>query len=207
MTGLILATVYLYGYLSVFDWHLIWVVQYADLIGFAVVAAGVIAGFAAIILPIVENVIYSGVPKGQPNWFFIAVSAVAFAGLLGLAIYAEYRTSDPHYMHIFYACMSVFVLVVLSAFIGSHAHFRSWPNPWRATWIFMLAILGAFWFGQWLGYSILEQHGPDYDVYLKRETLNGVRVVMAMSHRMIFYSSKTIYIVPTDDVLRIVIQK
>jgi hypothetical protein len=88
---------------------------------------------------------------------------------------------------------------------GTHVHFRNWPTPWRAAWMFMLAILGTYYFGQWLGYSILEQHGPDYDVYLKRETLNGVRVVMAMSHHTILYSNKTIYIVPTDEVVRIVI--
>jgi hypothetical protein len=205
VSGIVLATVYLYGYLSVFDWHLIWVVQYPDVLGFALIAVGVIAGFATLIPALVENVVYSGLPKGQANWLFVAVSIAAFIAILGLNVYGEYKSLKPHYFRISMAGGLVFMMACLAFTIGRHAHFHYWPTPWGATWIFASAIAGAFLFGQWLGYSISEQRGLDYDVYLKHETLNGVRVVMAMSHHMILCSNKTIYIIPTDDVVRIAI--
>jgi hypothetical protein len=206
--GVLLATVFLYGYLSVFDWHLIWIVQYQDVLGFALMAVGVIAGFGALILTSVENVVlYSGLPQGQPKWVFISVSVGAFILAIGLSIHAEYKSPDPHYNHIINASLCFFMLVALAFVIGRAVHFRTWPNPWGIIWIFFLAIFGAYSFGQWLGYSILEERGTAYDVYMKNETLNGAHIVMATSHHMILYSDKTIYVVPTDEVNKVIEHK
>jgi hypothetical protein len=42
--GITLATTFFGAYLSVFDWRLLWYVQYTDVLTFGVIAIGVISG-------------------------------------------------------------------------------------------------------------------------------------------------------------------
>src|ERR1700681_2783984 len=42
--GILLATTFLASYLTVFDWHLLWFVQYTDILTFGLVALGIISG-------------------------------------------------------------------------------------------------------------------------------------------------------------------
>ena len=58
--------------------------------------------------------------------------------------------------------------------------------------------------GMWLGSSVLESRGYNEDIYLKNETISGVKLIMMMSSHTIFYKDQGVYVVPTTDVLRIV---
>jgi hypothetical protein len=44
LLGVTLSTTFLAAYLSVFEWHLLWFVQYTDIITFGLLAVGVITG-------------------------------------------------------------------------------------------------------------------------------------------------------------------
>jgi hypothetical protein len=197
VTGVFLATVFLYGYLSVFDWHLIWIVQYQDILTFALVAVGLVAGFSTLV-PIVLQTLQTGFTKENLVSVLAGVSGIII--VLGLSIFAEYSSPDPHYQRFVFAGMSITSLVGLAIFISVPASFPRWPGPLEAAWIFAFGILVPFSLGQCLGYYILEERGLGYDIYMKNETLAGARIVMATSHHMIVYSNKIIYIVPTNDV-------
>jgi hypothetical protein len=61
----------------------------------------------------------------------------------------------------------------------------------------------AFVLGTWLGYSVLESRTETQDIYLRSETIPGAKLIMVMSHHVIFYKEKNVYVVPTEDVRRI----
>ena len=55
-----LATIFLSAYLSVFDWHLIWFVQYTDIITFGLLALAVLSGFVGFLLVAAQMVLAVG---------------------------------------------------------------------------------------------------------------------------------------------------
>ena len=55
--GVALATTFLAAYLSVFDWHLMWFVQYTDILTFGLIAVGVISGSLTFIQSASQTVI------------------------------------------------------------------------------------------------------------------------------------------------------
>src|ERR1700753_3661436 len=46
VTAVLSSTVFLYGYLSVFDWRLIWVIEYSDVLKFGLIVLAFLASFA-----------------------------------------------------------------------------------------------------------------------------------------------------------------
>src|SRR6266481_9596805 len=44
LLGVTISTMFLAAYLSVFDWHLLWFVQYSDIITFGLIAVGIVGG-------------------------------------------------------------------------------------------------------------------------------------------------------------------
>jgi hypothetical protein len=87
--GVTLATIFLASYLSVFDWHLLWFVQYTDIITSGLVALGVLGGsltllqvFATTVLDAAEK---SGVKRSHWNiagLIFVLLSALILIGMI-----------------------------------------------------------------------------------------------------------------------------
>jgi hypothetical protein len=55
-------------------------------------------------------------------------------------------------------------------------------------------------FGQWLGYSVLENAQFDQNVQLKDRMLNGTKLVIVMSRFTVLLKDRLLYVVPTADV-------
>lgn len=204
VAGVVLATVFLYGYLNVFDWRLLWLIQYPDILTFALVAIGVVGGSATFLPNAIETVIYTGIARGRPNWLFMSIIGVMVVLLLGLGIYGEYNRPDPHYLHFFYGRFCILIVAFGTVMIARMYHFGAWTNAGAWAWASVSAIFGAYIFGTWLGYSVLETSGRTYDLYLKDSTINDAKLVLMMSHHTIFYKDKSVYVVQTDAVKEIV---
>src|SRR5712691_3115650 len=59
------ATVFLYTYLSVFDWNLIWIVEYPDILKFGLVAVAIISGFISIIQSLINQLLLVTESEGK----------------------------------------------------------------------------------------------------------------------------------------------
>ena len=147
IVGLVLATVFLYGYLSMFDWHLIWIVPYPEIVTFALVAVGVLGVFATIIPSVIESVVYwSGIPSGNPRWAYITVMALMIIFGFGSSIYAEHKALDPHYFHIVFGYSFVLGLAIVAFVIARVVHLGGRPrvNAWVIAWACASAIAVAY---------------------------------------------------------------
>src|SRR5262249_55864780 len=51
------STLFLYGYLSVFDWQLIWIIEYTDILKFGLVVLAVASGIFFFVLALITNLI------------------------------------------------------------------------------------------------------------------------------------------------------
>jgi hypothetical protein len=45
IVGIFCSTIFLYGYIRVFDWHLIWIIEYGDVLKFGLVVVAFMAAF------------------------------------------------------------------------------------------------------------------------------------------------------------------
>src|SRR5437762_5425217 len=64
-----LATIFLSAYLSVFDWQLMWFVQYTDIITFGLLALGVLSGSVTLLQSLAQTVLAGRTPQQRRNGF------------------------------------------------------------------------------------------------------------------------------------------
>jgi hypothetical protein len=62
LIGVALSTTFLAAYLSVFDWHLLWFVQYTDIITFGLLALGIVSGSITLLQGFVQTVLTGPTP-------------------------------------------------------------------------------------------------------------------------------------------------
>jgi hypothetical protein len=126
--GLGFSTIFLSAYLYVFDWHLIWIVQSADVITFGLIAAGVIASSLLLLYSILSSLLTIRMPNGKLNWQFIIVSGAV--ALLGLAfqVYGEHAGPSPRYFHLAAGWVTIFSVVAFLSLVASHFNASRWPT-------------------------------------------------------------------------------
>jgi hypothetical protein len=203
VVGVTLAMAFLYGYLRIFDWRLLWVIQYQDVLTFGLVALGLVVGLGTVLPTIVDQVLQTGIAKGTPNWTFISVAIAFLALFVAFNIYAEHRRADPHYFHILLGWGILLTVAFGALMIARMVHLGLIPTAWSFAWGATTIVLVMGSFGTWLGMSVLESNEYS-DVYLKGQTLTKAKLVMMMSHHTILYWEKTVYVVPTTEVIKIV---
>jgi hypothetical protein len=114
-----LATIFLSSYLSVFDWHLIWFVQYTDVITFGLVAVGLIGGSFMLLNSLTQAWLdmMSLTPASKRRWL-IGLTSTAVV-LVGLEIWGATRQHEG-YFHIVNGVLSIGGSVVLILIILWH---------------------------------------------------------------------------------------
>jgi hypothetical protein len=180
VSGITLAIVFLFSYLSAFSWRLIELIQYVDVITFGVIAAGIVSGSIISITNIVESWLRLRTLKtrGEKRVFIIVLCVVA-AAIFGLYLWAEIRAKNE-YMHTVYGA----VLIGMTVF-GLVAVVRQISAGQKLTAAFVLnyaifAILLTGFAGQWLAYTVQERSDFDQDVLTKSKEFKSAKVVMIM---------------------------
>ena len=126
LIGVAFATTVLAAYLSVFDWHLIWFVQYPDIITFGLIALGVVPGSALFLLPVAQGMLVERKADGSfgRNGLIWIVSVIAV--LIALTIWGAVRKGDS-YSHIFSAVTALGSAIGLLSIIASLI--KNWKVP------------------------------------------------------------------------------
>ena len=86
LIGIALSTTFLAAYLSVFDWHLLWFVQYTDVITFGLLAIGIITGSLTFIQASAQTVLGLFGMKGRARWTHGIFLAYFIALIVGFEI-------------------------------------------------------------------------------------------------------------------------
>ena len=106
--GIGLATIFLYAYLSVFDWHLIWFVQYADIITFGLIVVGTIGGSLIIFQSLAQTLLDIGSLSRKSKWFCLIGLGFISLAIIAVNINDAVRQREG-YLHILFGAL-VFAL-------------------------------------------------------------------------------------------------
>lgn len=200
VVGVIFSTIFLYAYLSMFDWRLFWVVQYQDVLTFALIAIGAFGGFSTFLIS-AADIFFSG--KLTPR--SIAVLLIISLVMLGVYLFLEHATKNPDYSHVIIGYLTVIMVVSLELLILETFMSGRKPTTRWIAFIATAAIATTVVVGVSLAYSVSVSRDRDSDVYLvSGKSIDKAMVILMMSHHTILYKDNTTYIVPTTDISQIV---
>lgn len=196
--GVGLATIFLAAYLTVFDWHLLWFVQYTDILTFGLIAAGVISGSLLFLQGAVQAVLSWFKLDAWNKRIALIVVCLLIVGFVVFNVWGSVREGQGYFHILLGVLLLAFGVIVIVRIIG-HAISRALPTAGQFTSLMILLGLIAIYCGQWLGYSVLES-GTLLDVNTKNGTMTHVKLIIVMSRDTILLKDKNILVVPTGDI-------
>jgi hypothetical protein len=198
LLGVTLSTMFLAAYLSVFDWHLLWFVQYSDIITFGLLAVGVITGSLTFIQSAAQTVLGLFGMKSRERWKLGIFLFVLVACIMGVEMWGSIKAGQG-YFHILMGVTVLGLGIVLIMQIMGYIATRTLPNLSQSFFLFLSLSFTTLSLGQWLGYSVQES-AKGQEIALKDKTLNDMKVVLVMSRHTILLKDGMLYIVPTADI-------
>jgi hypothetical protein len=99
IAGVGLASIFVASYLSVFDWHLLWFVQYTDIVTFGLVVVGIIGGSILVVQSLTQTVLGAVAMQGKSKRRSIIILVVISLLLLASQLYWPILHGEP-YFHI-----------------------------------------------------------------------------------------------------------
>jgi hypothetical protein len=194
-----------FAYLSVFDWTVIWVVEYSDLAKFLLMSIALLAGVLTIVTNIGENVYLwlaqKDVSRRKIVWLIVGLWSVLLVGNL----YSDYyRQSGQYEFHIlqFLSILMIMLLVWMGLRSANAIKNLNW---WAMYNSLVFVLLAATLFGRMAGVNIRDVNQNRYDVWLTSGTrLMDVKIVMLLSHHSIFSIGSQVVVIPSSEIKRII---
>jgi hypothetical protein len=155
LVGVALSTIFLAAYLSVFDWHLLWFVQYTDIITFGLLALGIIGGSLTFIQSAAQTVLGLFGMKGRARWSHAIFLLVLVAFIMTFEIWGSVKAGQG-YFHILIGATVLGLAIVLIMQIMGYIATATLPNLSQAFFLFLSLGFATLSLGQWLGYSVQE---------------------------------------------------
>jgi hypothetical protein len=199
LVGVVLSTTFLAAYLSIFDWHLLWFVQYTDIITFGLLALGIVSGSIALLQSAVQTVL-AGKTFEQRRSGLVILVALWIVGT-ALSIWGAVH-SGQGYFHILSGVVVFGAAVTLIFIVASHVEAHTLPTAVQWTFMLLLLVTTAAGLGRWLGESVQETANFNQDVYLKDQLLNNVKLVIVMSRHTVLLKDGVLYVMPTGDITK-----
>jgi hypothetical protein len=200
LVGVVLSTMFLAAYLSVFDWHLLWFVQYTDIITFGLLAVGVIGGSLTFMQSAAQTVLGLFGMKGRSWWMHGIFLLVLVFGIVAFQLW-DAKLSGEGYFHILLGATVLGLGIVLIMQIVGYVATVTLPNLTQAFWLLLSLGFTTVSLGQWLGYSVQES-SKCQDITLKDKTLSDMKVVIVMSRYTVLFKDNVLYVVPTGDITK-----
>lgn len=202
--GYLIGTVFLYSYLSFFDWHLIWLVEYSDVLKFGIVAFAFLSSFSFLFWAFADDAARLHKESGKTLLMVLIVLGSVLSINAATRIVHEYRTyKDPQYafwVYVFFAQFAAFATVVLltRSFMRLKTYSVSDAVGDAVMVLSTVAVLGAT-FAVWMR----DMEGFEQDVTVNGQVLEKVGVVFVSTHHTVLYGNQLTTIVPTGAITRI----
>jgi hypothetical protein len=204
--------VFLFAYLSVFDWNLIWIVEYSDIIKFSLIGVAFISGSAFFVFTIfhhVQNWLIFDIKLGRTA---IIVVLAMFVLLLAIDLYNDiYVESNPTIEYHIYLFLSYVFLILFAISFMEIYKVKAGENIsfwWVGQTLCSLIILIGF-FGRTYGLRIRDISDIRHEVIMReqgnwRHIFGDATIVLLTSHHTILKVGSTIVTLPSNDVAQIV---
>jgi hypothetical protein len=181
-----------------FDWHLLWFVQYTDIITFGLLAVGIITGSLTFIQASAQTVLGLFGMKGKTQRAHAIFLFFFIAAIIGVEIWGA-KKSGEGYFHILMGAMVLGLGIVLIMQIVGYVMTATLPNSTQTFFLILALGIATVSLGQWLGYS-LQESAKGQEITLKDKTLSDMKVVLVMSRHTILLKDDVLYVLPTADI-------
>jgi hypothetical protein len=196
-----LATIFLSAYLSVFGWHLMWFVQYTDIITFGLLALGVLSGSVTLLQSLAQAVLAGRTPQQRRSGLIVIV----LLGVTGMALGVwDAIHKGEGFFHVVYAALTLSLAVTLVVIVAKQVEARELPTAGQCFAVLLLLVIFAGCLGQWLGQVVKETSAFNQDIALKDkdQTLTNAKLIIVMSRHTVLAKDDALYVLPTSDITK-----
>lgn len=204
VVGATLSIIFISAYLRVFDWRLIWIIEYPDILKVSLVTIAILSSFSWYIYSSANEAI-NFATKNSRIWLILyAVIFTMWCWSLITYMYIDYHSTDPHYgLHIslHFAILAVFTLIYRGLI-----EIREFPNQNanQVAFLIFLIVTNVTTLGTAFGFYTRDSDGFSHTVYFKNEELHDVGIVLITSHHVVLFTkNKTTILVPAADIIKI----
>jgi hypothetical protein len=204
LVAYLIGTVFLYSYLSFFDWRLIWLVEYADVIKFGLVAFACLSSFAALFWVFGFDATRMRKMEGRLVLILILTVGLILLPTLVLRLWYEHRTfPEPQYAFWTLTFGAVFVvfttITILARSFSGFARYSGLDAIGDAT----LVLTTASVLGMTLAVWVRDVGGFEQDVTVNNHLLEKAGVIFVSPHHTVLYANSATIIIPTGSITRI----
>jgi hypothetical protein len=202
--------VFLFAYLSVFDWNLSLIVEYSDIIKFSLIGIAFMSGSAFLVYMIFHHVhdwLIFGTKQGRIT--IIALLAI-YVLLFALSLYNDiYVTSNPTTEYDIYRFSSVVFLILFAIQCMRIYKARENISVWMVGLALANLILLTGTFGHTYGLRIRDISDIRHEVIMReqgglRHIFGDATIVLLTSHHTILKVGSTVVTLPSNDIAHIV---
>jgi hypothetical protein len=190
-------TLFLTGYLSVFDLQLIWIIEYPDILKFGLIAVALISTTIFLVHGAVQNVFIATRFKGKERAIFVGLGVAA-----AIAAFVAFAFVNPS--EISWSLASSLGLLIANSLLIWNIVQRQRPiSHIVLVFAMVMSSMGAF--GLTLGtYIKYSKGGLTHDVFLKERQMDNVRLVLFTTHHTVLYAGTDVVVLPTSEIMKIV---
>lgn len=205
------ALIFITGYLIVFDSSLVWIIEYTDIIKFVIVAASIITVAIAVIggLSDLISIIHS---KSRLKYIIIGGLYLLIIVSQSIKSYEFFRrgATDSGAYEIINAMLALSALTLIYMIADYWKQIRI-ENRFTSNQNFAIAvffIITIQLLGLSYGYRLKSQNKDLKQIHLKDKSnveyvFPNSKIVIFLSHHVVFEADKKIHVVPSADVIRI----
>jgi len=205
MAVVLCSTLFLYGYLSVFDWQLIWIIEYPDILKFGLVALAVIFSVILGLQAILVHLSIASTYKGKARAMYVVFIIALAIALLAILMVIEWRTeAEPRYQMYGSFLASAFFLIGVSLGIWEVVERRRTISAQRIAFVVIFLFMAVGTFGGSFGTYAKYSKGLTHDVFLKDRQMSDVRLVLFTSHHTVLYAGTDVIVLPTSEIIKVV---
>ncbi|WP_157234708.1 hypothetical protein [Methylosinus sp. LW4] len=206
----ILAMSFLFSFLSIFDWNLIWFVEYQDIVKFSLIAFALMSGSIYTFFQILNHIYnYTEEKFSQKRWLPLAIYGGIFFIKFLIDMWNDFygpNVAETEY-HIFGLVSAVFIIIICYRITDiSELIKKNSLNIKRVLSEFVILIMVAGTFGwtyglkirgeQTSGHKLLIKQGDDRIVY------DHATLILVTSHHSIFKVDDDIITVQSGDIIQ-----
>ena len=209
-TAAVSAVFFLFAYLSTFDWRLIWLVEYSDLAKLFLIVGGLISGIISFGLIVVNG--YYGATKFSMKEKLIGFGILVSLFLAGFVqnLYDDFHGKDLQngivLYHAYFAFLQIGLLGLLFLVLEKYSSLIQGDRLAifsTVTLVAILVLVSGTVFGQHVKYA--SEHRVT--IWTKREEFQNAKVIMWLSHHVVFYTATKVIVLPTADVVQMELQQ
>ncbi|WP_441230073.1 hypothetical protein AB7828_10150 [Tardiphaga sp. 215_C5_N2_1] len=197
------AMIMLSAYLSIFDWTLIWIIEYSDLAKLALVGTALASGIYITAFQYIQSIYDAYTDKTKFRYFIFGFMILIWGLTTGRELYLDYASNGPLYSYHLAKTLS-WGLFLFIAFVGP-SHLADWTQrKWSVIGsdISMLTVFLGLTAATFAFYT-RDVSENSHEIKTKSATFDRTKIIMMLSHHVVFMVEKRVVVIPASDVVKI----